>query len=649
MSNAAAIDRANPTAFMFLIDQSRSMNQKMDAGESKAKLVGDVLNKTLLRLMTRCALADGVRDYFHVGLLAYNGTGAHSGFRGRLSASPLHPISALAAHPLRIEERKKHVPDGAGGLVDQSVKFPVWFEYVTDGDAPMCEGFRKAAESLVSWCNSHIKSYPPTIIHVAGGPSTDGDPEPLAEAIRHISTNHGQCLLFNLHLDSSENASVIFPASEASLPDTYSKMLFRMSSLFPAHLIKPAHEKGYSASSASRFLGYKAGYEGLVNFFDIGTRMSDLLLKETISPQSSQTSAWPITESGTQNKSHHVNPRPAESSNPRPGEVAAEPRPIEEASRTIVHGRRPAWLLSIRMLGLAAGVIAAIVVFKLFVIDSGPQPTRYPSQTPTIVSKDGSASKEQSSDNGHSIGPSGESNVAAAASISERGAALLPDAKKIPPSTDDAPTPAGGAEQPTEPVLTPMPPLKNTDQAKAAETSAVDTTGSTANLDLAKVPDAKRIQQRLIELGYLSGVADGVWGSKSRRALSEFRIAEKMGQDDQWDQATEMKLFSTSTVRKQQNFAFVGGWAQDASGCADALVKITASRATSGKATCDFNSVRQEAESKWRVQAHCELASGFRTADTENSWSANIKLTLEDGRLSWESEKGVEEYYRCSQ
>ena len=84
------------------------------------------------------------------------------------------------------------------------------------------------------------------------------------------------------------------------------------------------------------------------------------------------------------------------------------------------------------------------------------------------------------------------------------------------------------------------------------------------NLDLAKVPDAKRVQQRLIELGYLSGVADGVWGSKSKRALSEFRIAEKMGQDDQWDQATEMKLFSTSTVRKQQNLAFVGGWGQDA-------------------------------------------------------------------------------------
>ena len=113
---------------MFLIDQSRSMNEKMDVGASKAQFVGDVLNKTLLQLINRCNSADGVRDYFDIGLLAYSGTGAHSGFGGALSASSLHPISSFAAHPLRIEERKKRVPDGAGGLVDQSVKFPVWFE-----------------------------------------------------------------------------------------------------------------------------------------------------------------------------------------------------------------------------------------------------------------------------------------------------------------------------------------------------------------------------------------------------------------------------------------------------------------------------------------------------------------------------------------
>jgi len=219
------------------------------------------------------------------------------------------------------------------------------------------------------------------------------------------------------------------------------------------------------------------------------------------------------------------------------------------------------------------------------------------------------------------------------------------------------------AEQPTEPaqVLALMPPVRNVDQPKGAETSAANSSSavvetSTANpssaavdLDLAKSSDAKRVQQRLIELGYLSGVSDGVWGPSSKRALSDFRTAEKLGQDDHWDQATEKKLFSASTARKQQSLAFVGSWSRDDSSCVDVPIKITASRATSRDATCDFNSIRQEAEARWSVQAHCELDSRLRTADTENSWTASIKLTLGGRHLTWESEKGIQEYYRCSQ
>jgi hypothetical protein len=153
----------------------------------------------------------------------------------------------------------------------------------------------------------------------------------------------------------------------------------------------------------------------------------------------------------------------------------------------------------------------------------------------------------------------------------------------------------------------------------------------------------------LIELGYFFGPASGVWGPQSRHALSEFRIAEKIGQDDHWDQVTERKLFSTSAVRNQQSLAFVGSWSKDASNCVDPPIKITAVGAISRDAACHFNSIRQEAESRWSAQAHCELASSLRTADTENSWTSSIKLTLDNRRLTWESEKGAEDYYRCSQ
>jgi hypothetical protein len=209
-----------------------------------------------------------------------------------------------------------------------------------------------------------------------------------------------------------------------------------------------------------------------------------------------------------------------------------------------------------------------------------------------------------------------------------------------------------------EPAQVPgvMPPPKNSDRPEGAETSdtnpsspVVETSvanpsSAALNLDLARVPDATRVQQRLIELGYLSGLSGGAWGPKSRRALAEFRTAEKLGQDDHWDQATEKKLFSTSTARKQQSLAFVGSWS-NASNCIDPPIKITASRAMSRDTSCELNSIRQEAERRWSVQALCES----RTKDTVNSWTSNIELTLEDRRLTWESEMGTESYYRCSQ
>ncbi|MCY1295070.1 hypothetical protein D9M70_443920 [compost metagenome] len=247
----------------------------METEQTKAQFVADVLNKTLYQLVIRCTRSEGVRNYFEVGVIGYGGDTVKSGFAGALAGRILHPLSDVEANPLRIEERTKRVPDGAGGLVDQKTKFPVWFEPTSAGGTPMSAAMRTAAEALVEWCDTHPESYPPTIIHVTDGQSTDGDPTAIADALRQLSTNDGQCLLFNLHISTAGGQPVVFPSSDGGLDD-YGKLLLNMSSPFPAHLIGPAKEKGYDVSSESRFFGYKAGYEAIVDFFDIGTRASNL-------------------------------------------------------------------------------------------------------------------------------------------------------------------------------------------------------------------------------------------------------------------------------------------------------------------------------------------------------------------------------------
>jgi hypothetical protein len=276
MSYSAEISRTSPTAFLFLVDQSGSMQDVMQNGKTKAQFVADVLNRTLATLITRCTKSEGTRNYFEVGVLGYSGTSAENGLAGSLSSTVLHPISQIEANPLRVEDRKKRVDDGAGGLVDQSIKFPVWFEGKASGGTPMCAAITTAAEHLVAWCDAHPNSYPPTVLHVTDGESTDGDPETLAKQLQQITTNDGNVLLFNLHVSTSGGDPAKFPTSDAGLSDSYAKLLFRMSSPLPPHLQKAAEEKGIKATVESRGFVFNGEISEIVDFFDIGTRAAQL-------------------------------------------------------------------------------------------------------------------------------------------------------------------------------------------------------------------------------------------------------------------------------------------------------------------------------------------------------------------------------------
>ena len=276
VSYAAEISRTQPTALLFLIDQSGSMADVVSPGKSKAQHVADVLNRTLATLITRCTRAEGVRDYFEIGVIGYGGSAVGNGFAGELSGSILQPVSEIEAAPLRIEERQKKQDDGAGGLVEVSVKFPVWFEARSDGGTPMCAAITRAAEELVQWCDTHPESYPPTVLHITDGASTDGDPEALAHHLQQISTADGPVLVLNLHLSNSGATPIQFPSSESMLADEYARLLFRMSSLIPEHLADVAQGKGFAINSESRGFMFNAEATQLVEFFDIGTRAAQL-------------------------------------------------------------------------------------------------------------------------------------------------------------------------------------------------------------------------------------------------------------------------------------------------------------------------------------------------------------------------------------
>ena len=70
--------------------------------------------------------------------------------------------------------------------------------------------------------------------------------------------------------------------------------------------------------------------------------------------------------------------------------------------------------------------------------------------------------------------------------------------------------------------------------------------------------DIMAAQNRLIELGFLAGPADGVWGAKSRMALRAFKIANGLAADDKWDDLASSRLYSTKAARSPLPLAATG-------------------------------------------------------------------------------------------
>lgn len=244
-------------------------------GRTKAQGVADAINRLLQTLVIKCAKSEGVRDYYHVGVLGY-GAQVGPAFSGGLAGKDLVPISEIATTPARLDERTKKVEDGAGGLVDQTIKFPIWIDAIANGGTPMCQALAKAQSILSSWIGQHPGCYPPIVINITDGESTDGDPTAVAEALKSLASNDGNVLLCNVHLSSQPSTPIEFPDSETLLPDQYAQLLFRMSSMLPDGMRSIALQDGYSVTSQSRGFVFNSDMISLIRFLDIGTRPSNL-------------------------------------------------------------------------------------------------------------------------------------------------------------------------------------------------------------------------------------------------------------------------------------------------------------------------------------------------------------------------------------
>ncbi|WP_327145394.1 vWA domain-containing protein [Nocardia sp. NBC_01327] len=277
MAYSAEISRTNPACIILLVDQSESMAQTVGTGPSRTKAVAvaDAVNDLLYDLSVRCAKPGFVDNYFHVALIGYGRT-VGSAYGGALAGRDLVPLSELAENFL--EKRKMTISETttSGDVTQRPVSLPSWLKPAADGGTPMNRALKHAEYLVAQWVDSYPGSFPPIVLNLTDGESTDGDPVSAASAIVSHATADGMALLFNLHMSASKDAPAMFPDDIESLPNEHSRLLFRTSSILPSPMRIYAEQEGLRVSDRTRGFVYNATINALAKFLEIGTRATDL-------------------------------------------------------------------------------------------------------------------------------------------------------------------------------------------------------------------------------------------------------------------------------------------------------------------------------------------------------------------------------------
>jgi hypothetical protein len=232
----------------------------------------------LSNLVIRCSQGEVTRRYFEVAVLGY---GAQRGqvapaLGGALAGREIVSISDIGDNPARVEDRLMRQPDGAGGVIEAMVKFPIWFEPVAGSDTPMVQALDRARILTERWVAAHRSAFPPVVVHLTDGEATDGDPTIAARKLAAVETDDGPVLLFNCHISSSAAPPLLFPDSDTGLPDSFARTLYAISSRLTPTMLDYGRRQGYVLGDGARGFVFQADMVDVVRFLDIGTRPGEL-------------------------------------------------------------------------------------------------------------------------------------------------------------------------------------------------------------------------------------------------------------------------------------------------------------------------------------------------------------------------------------
>lgn len=277
----AQITRNTPTAFIFLIDQSVSMQkyttlygEEMPMAEAVARIVNHQLNELVLR----CIKGSETRDYYDIAIIGY-GENAYSGWKGELEGRDFVKPSELKEHPYKKITTKKETRTRKGVKVVE-VEEVQWIEAeATQGWTRVHLAFEKAKGLLDEWMEKHHDKdcYPPTIINITDGEFNGATKEYVlqqANELKSMFTNDGNVILFNIHISANKAVCVTCPASKDEVSfSSLATTMYEMSSLLPMRYSDRIADLRGDGTPNNRYraMSINADMSTLIQLMDIGT------------------------------------------------------------------------------------------------------------------------------------------------------------------------------------------------------------------------------------------------------------------------------------------------------------------------------------------------------------------------------------------
>ena len=277
----AQITRNTPTAFIFLIDQSVSMQnyttlygEEMPMAEAVARIVNHQLNELVLR----CIKGSETRDYYDIAIIGY-GEKAYSGWKGELEGRDFVKPSELKEHPYKKITTKKETRTRKGVKVVE-IEEVQWIEAeATEGWTRVHHAFEKAKGLLDEWMEKHHDKdcYPPTIINITDGEFNGATKEYVlqqANELKSMFTNDGNVILFNIHISANKAVCVTCPASKDEVSfSSLATTMYEMSSLLPMRYSDRIADLRGDGTPNNRYtaMSINADMSTLIQLMDIGT------------------------------------------------------------------------------------------------------------------------------------------------------------------------------------------------------------------------------------------------------------------------------------------------------------------------------------------------------------------------------------------